>query len=348
MARVAVVSYRLGGADGVSVEAAKWVDALRALGHDVSTVAGSGAADALVPGLALDATATPDAPVAEALGRADVVVVENVASLPLNPRVRESLYRVLEGRPALWRHHDLAGQRPHLAHLGGPRDDPAWRHVTINELSAAQLAASGIDAAVEPNRFDCDPPPGGREATRAALGVGAATLLLVAGRALERKNIPGAIGLAEALGATLWVLGPAEDGYAPTLDALVAAARVRVVRGLARGATVHDAYAACDAVVQSSTWEGFGNPTIESVTHRRPLALFAYPVSREITRHGFRFFSLDDAGGLAGFLAAPDAGLLEHNLALARAHYDLADLPARLDALLAPLGAGARDASLKR
>ena len=37
-----VVSYRLGGQDGVSVEAAKWAWAFGQLGFDVATIAGSG------------------------------------------------------------------------------------------------------------------------------------------------------------------------------------------------------------------------------------------------------------------------------------------------------------------
>ena len=55
MSRVAVVSFRLGGTDGVSIEAAKWVGALRHLGHHVTTVAGSGSADCIIAGLAADA-----------------------------------------------------------------------------------------------------------------------------------------------------------------------------------------------------------------------------------------------------------------------------------------------------
>ena len=49
---MAVVSYRLGGADGVSTEAAKWINAFRYLGCSVTTVAGDGDADWLEPGLA--------------------------------------------------------------------------------------------------------------------------------------------------------------------------------------------------------------------------------------------------------------------------------------------------------
>ncbi|HEV2427121.1 MAG TPA: glycosyltransferase family 4 protein [Acidimicrobiales bacterium] len=348
MARVAVVSYRLSGADGVSVEAAKWIAALRALGHQVTTVAGSGRADVLVPGLALDATETPDAPVAAALDGVDLVVIENVGSLPLNPSARESLYRVLAGRATLWRHHDLPWQRPHLARHDAPHDDPKWRHVTINEISRAELAQRGIVADCVPNTFDCNPPRGDRTTTRAALGLGDEWLALLAGRALERKNVPGALALCEEIGATLWVLGPAEDGYGSTLDALIARSSARVILGLPTGHDVHDAYTASDLVVQSSTWEGFGNPTIEAFTHRRPLALYPYPVSREITRHGFRFFGLDDAKGVADFLTRPDEELYDHNLALAREHYDIVGLPARFDALLAPFGLATAGASLAR
>ncbi|HSH23456.1 MAG TPA: hypothetical protein VK975_05265, partial [Acidimicrobiales bacterium] len=51
----AVLSFRLGGPDGVSVEAAKWAWALARLGFSVGTVAGEGDADVIVPGLAAGA-----------------------------------------------------------------------------------------------------------------------------------------------------------------------------------------------------------------------------------------------------------------------------------------------------
>ena len=52
--RAAIVSYRLGMADGVSVTAAQWASALQRLGMRVRTVAGDGDPDVRVPGLALD------------------------------------------------------------------------------------------------------------------------------------------------------------------------------------------------------------------------------------------------------------------------------------------------------
>ncbi|MGH3429423.1 MAG: hypothetical protein ACRDQZ_17960, partial [Mycobacteriales bacterium] len=82
-ATVAVLSFRLGAADGVSVAAAQWVGALRRLGCQVRTVAGAGTADRLVPGLAFD-TRRPARrqDVEAALRGVDLVVVENVCSLP--------------------------------------------------------------------------------------------------------------------------------------------------------------------------------------------------------------------------------------------------------------------------
>jgi glycosyltransferase involved in cell wall biosynthesis len=149
-------------------------------------------------------------------------------------------------------------------------------------------------------------------------------------RAIPRKNVAGALALCRSLDATLWILGPAEDGYGDELEALLDASDVEVRRFLPRGVTMADAYAACDLVVMPSTWEGFGNPVLESVTHRRPLALNPYPVAQEFSAVGLRFFHLDDVEDIERFLEQPDDALFDENLALARRHFNLADLPERL------------------
>ena len=332
-----MVSFRLGGEDGVAIEAAKWARALGRLGWTVRTVAGAGPVDTVLPGLAMHAAEPPTrTEVDGALADADLVIVENLCSLPLNRRASALLAAACAGRPTLLHHHDLPWQRPHLAHLPPPPDDKAWAHVTINELSRTQLATRGITATTVYNAFEPDPVPGDGTRVRAALGVRDSTpLLLQPTRALARKNIAGAINLAEAVDATYWLLGPAEDGYGPELERLVARARCRVVLGVpVGGCSIADAYAACSAVLLPSFWEGFGNPSVESATYRRPLAIGRYPVATELAAFGFDWFDADDPAPLAHWLDDPDAHLLARNHEVAAQHFNLGDLPARLSGVL--------------
>jgi glycosyltransferase involved in cell wall biosynthesis len=338
---VALLSFRLGRVDGVSVVAAHWARSLRRLGFDVTTIAGDGPVDRLVPGLAFDATEPPAAAELEdVLATVDLVVVENLCTIPLNVPAALVTAAVLRDRPAVMHHHDPPWQRERFAHVTElPVDDPAWAHVTINQLTRRQLAERGIEATTIYNGFDVDDPPGDREATRAALGVGSGELLCAHPvRAIERKNVPAALALCEQLDATYWLLGGAEEGYGPELDRLIGSARCRVIQARCPLGPLRHAYAAADAVVFPSMWEGFGNPPIEAAIHRRPAAVGAYPVAEELRAFGFRWFPADDPAPLAAFLASPDDGLLDHNRAVARAHFSLDVLTDRIAALLEPRG----------
>jgi glycosyltransferase involved in cell wall biosynthesis len=262
-----------------------------------------------------------------AIGDVDVVVVENLLSLPLNRSAADVVSSVLRGRPALLRHHDLAWERPQFASTGYEvPTDPRWAHVAINSLSAASLAARGIDASVLPNRFPLD---GWSPAAARDDGL----LLLHPARAIPRKDVPAGIRLAEALGATYWLTGPAEDDYESELIAALGAATCPVRLGLA--STAAEAYAACDAVAFPSRIEGFGNPVIESALARRPLAVHRYPVLvADLEPLGFRWFDAAEPTPLAAFLADPDDSLLDHNEAVARANFGLDRLPGELSAVL--------------
>jgi glycosyltransferase involved in cell wall biosynthesis len=101
-----------------------------------------------------------------------------------------------------------------------------------------------------------------------------------------------------------------------------------------------EAYAACDVVLLPSSWEGFGNPSIESATHRRPLAIGSYPVAAELAAFGFRWFDSAAPRPVAAWLEHPDAALLDDNHALASRYFNVADLPGRLSAVLDGLGMG--------
>jgi mannosylglucosylglycerate synthase len=373
----AIVSFRLGAQDGVSVQAGTWARALAALGLAVRRVAGELAdgprpGDVVVPGLAVGAEGAVGptgqlAPGAEppraaeveaALTGAQVIVVENVLSLPLNLPAAEVLTEVLERRLAdgdttvVLHHHDFAWQRANCAHLPEslPPKLPGAVHVTINDFSRQELADRGVEAVTVRNAFDLDAPRGRRDETRAALGVGPDELIVLQPtRAVPHKNIPAALRLCDALADRMggravryWLPGPAEDGFAAELADLIEGARVPVLRHhpstlpvYSGTATMADAYAACDLVVFPSTGgEGFGLPVIEAVWAGRPLAVARYPALAEILAFGFEFLPVADPDRVAVALEGPDPAVADRNLALARRHFSLDALTARLADLL--------------
>ncbi len=358
------MSFRLGGADGVAIEAEKWSWALGELGYDVRRVAGAiedggRPDDVVLPGLAFDAAGgrVTSAPVdagaiTAALDGADLVVVENLCSLPLNMDAAHAVARAAgehHGR-VVFRHHDLPWQRRHLAHLATdlpPRVKGAL-HATINLRSRRELEARGFAGATTVhNYFDLDPAPGDRDATRAQFGFGDDELVVLQpSRAIERKNVPGAVRFASYIARRepdrrvhLWVAGPAEEGYADTLARIIERSDVPVSVG--RAARVADAYAACDVVVFPSTWEGFGNPVIESIAARRACAAFPYPVLAEIVAAGVRCFSTEQPDVPVRFLAESEQRretYFDVNLRRARLSFSLADLPGAIDQAFAAHG----------
>lgn len=354
------VSFRLGGDDGVSVEARKWAWALHELGFETRRVAGeiensSEPDDVVIPGLAIDpAGAEPADPHAlrAALEGADLVIVDNLCSLPLNVEAARAVARATgehHGR-VTFRHHDLPWQRRHLKHLESefpPALDGAL-HATINLRSRRELHARGYaDAVTIHNYFDLDPPPADRTAARRELDFAADDfVLLQPARAIERKNVPGALRFAQQLHALLpdhalrlWVSGPAEDGYAPVLDRILERAQIPMTIG--RASTAGTAYAASDLVVYPSTWEGFGNPVIESIAYRRACVAYPYPVLAELVAAGVRVFSTQQPENVVKFLAEQPAvreRYFEANVSRARVSYSLADLPAAIDECFAGHG----------
>lgn len=280
-----------------------------------------------VPGLGWPVTGDPiESDVRAAVDDADVVIVVNVLSLPLHPRAAEVVASALRGRRAVLLHLDLPWQRDGMAIPGPwPPTDDEWDHVVINELSRTQLAARGVDARVIRNAIDVDEQRGER-----VVEVDVRPLLLHPARAIARKDVPAALRLAEQLGGTYWLTGPAEEGY--PVDEVLAGARCPVLRRPMP--SIPDAYASCDGVLFPSRWEGFGQPVLEAAVHRRPIAVGAYPVADELRAFGFEWFPTDDAAPLAAFLAAPDDALHDRNEAVVREHFSLHRLRADLAGLL--------------
>src|SRR5215471_5789898 len=152
-----MVSFRLGGVDGVAVEARKWQWALEQLGFEVRRVAGeiegeSAAGDVALPWLAIGAeNDEPDlSALASALDGSALVVVENMCSLPLNLTAARAVTRVLQGMRTrvVFHNHDLPSQRRAYARFVNefpPRIDGAL-HVTINLRSRRELSSLGFPA----------------------------------------------------------------------------------------------------------------------------------------------------------------------------------------------------------
>jgi len=328
------VSFRLGGSDGVSVEAGKWEWALGQLGFRVRRVAGElidgiRPDDTWIPFLAIEpspgAGPEPDALGASIAG-ADLVVVENLCSLPLNIDASTMTAQVLsehDGR-VVFHHHDLPWERPRLAHLTEfPPRRPNSLHITVNDIARRSLAERGIEAQTIRNAFDLDPILGNRDDTRAAFGLGTDdVVVLQPSRAIPRKEVERGIKFSEHLAELVadrpiryWLTGPAEEGFGPELEQLIGHASVPVTRGAA--SRVEDAYAACDVVVFPSSREGFGD---------------------ELVSLGLSLFSVDDPARVADWLQHPETGLLESNRTCLHANFDLTDLPDRIRTAFAAIG----------
>lgn len=355
--RVCVVSHRLGGMDGVSVEAAKWVDAFRALGWEVTRAAGHFAdsgepGDVRVRGLwaaqpGEEPPPVDQATIAELCRAHDLLVLDNAGSLWSAPLASVAFeHHALAARiPTIARHHDPAWQGIALRTPTPdtvPLHHPAFIHVLINELTREEFAHRWPELAVTGalqivyNRVSVDAfADGARTSTRRLLGVGPRELLLVHPARVEalNKNIPGAVEFARRLEAVAgrtvryWLTDP-DCATDPEVTAALA-----VAPGLLRGRAPSqaDMYAAADLVLLPSTWEGWGLPVIEGAAAQRPIVAGPYPVLDEIRALGLRVYDPAEVDEVGRILTTPGASrsVIRANTA-AVAQFDTESLPGEL------------------
>jgi glycosyltransferase involved in cell wall biosynthesis len=320
--RACLVSQRLGGYDGVSIEAAKWHNALGRLGWSVTRVAGFFAGGHKYSDVTLDGLWAPSyggrapAPDISRISRLveyhDLLVIDNVGSLPTCPEAALALEAeaIRQGVPTVVRHHDPPWQSlTPVWELDDrfPLHDPRMLHVTINRLTEAEYRRrypelARTDAVITIyNTIDFGALAGGRRAgTRREKGIADDAFLLVhPARNIARKNIPGAVRVAGELhrrtgrDVHYWLTDPTGSVGNPP-------AGVVVHRGHADNQA--DLYAAADVVVLPSLWEGWGLPVLEAAAARRLIVTTPYPVLGEIHRLGIDTVDRNDVERLIGLL----------------------------------------------
>lgn len=348
----AFISFRFGPTDGVSVVARSWMAALEQFGFRITTISGETGSDVVVDGMGLSPTGrSVDAISADldtALADADLIIVENLLTIPMNLDASRAATRVLAGHHVIVHHHDPPWHRERFAHITElPATSQGWLHVAINRILREELADRGIHSTLIYNGFEVpDPAPSEetearRASVRSDLGVDPDEFLVAHPvRAIERKNVPAAIRLCEELGATYWLLGPAEEDYASTLEQVLGAARCRVIHA-SRGDRA-DIYAACDHVTFPSTWEGFGNPPIEASLYRRTVDVGTYPVGSELRELGFNWLDASDAAAVRAIHTASHSRdldeMLNNNETVAREHFSFERMTTALEGLLMRAG----------
>ena len=348
MPKCSFLSFRFGPTDGVSVVAQNWAEVLAGLGFEVSWVAGSfepgwksPGETTIVEGLGIGDEQAPNmSELHNALNGQDLVIVENLLSIPLNLAASHAVAEVLRGRPTIIHHHDPPWQREQYSHIEDlPVDDLAWKHVTINELTRREMSARGIKAVTIYNGFNVDVELGNRELTRKRLCIPEETLLVAHPvRAIERKGIDKAIEVTEKLGGTYWISGPAEDNYGPQLVTELSSAKCPVIHLSLENRA--DIYAAADLIAFPSTWEGFGNPPIEAAIYHRPVFVGNYPVADELRGLGFHWFAVEDTDAMRERLNDAEGlnTLLKHNFNVASRELSSKKMAQRLSNLIIEAG----------
>lgn len=303
-----------------------------------------------------------------------LLVCENVFSLPLNMPFTAALdgYVRQRGIDCFAIHHESIWQNPDFERCGlgelrrklYPSRSPSIRHVVTSDLSREEfMQRTGLDATCWRNSFDFDDsrlPDEFNAMLRKDLGLAdGEVMFLQPTLAIARKSIELSVRFAEDFSdasgrdATLVVTGPCEEGYDSRFARLCRESTVRVAHipnwagahrddpAAASPYDIHDLYARADMVTFPSSREGFGNPVLESVVHRKPLLVAEYPVLEELRGFGFQFLSLDGSAveRVIKLLERPQLleEMLDRNYEIGRRNFSLEMLEQQMRAAISAL-----------
>lgn len=360
MRRLVYLSHQLGGYDGVSIEARKWMTALGTLGYVVTAAAGRLLTHTLAgtpllplpalwrpeiaPGRLGEAPALHDADIAAVIeaggGPGGLAVIDNVATLPTAVDNTLRLVGALEaaGMRMLIRHHDPhwdeATRRPDRRF---PLDPQRSRHVAISGYLRDRLREQrGIDAQVCRNTLDMDRlMRGDRAGCRRECGLSEGDLVLLHPvTPYPRKDVGAAARFADTVAAgwdgrvVYWLTGGGPDP-------LSGHGRYTFMAG--RHGSSADMYAAADAVLLTSSWEGWGNPVAEGAALGLPVVTGEWPALAEMRRIGLRDIPVS-APDAAARLLSEVGGRAAHRITQLRTALDGSRLPRELEELLAGAG----------
>ena len=279
--------------------------------------------------------------VARALDGADLVVVENLVSLPAERRapVTPSIACCMVGARSFAITtcpgsatcvHEL--RRPAIKRPG------ATSRSTISLGDELTRAGHRRDARCA-TPFDCAPAAGSQSGRRDhRLALDERVVIVMPTRAIPRKNVAGALASPSRSDATLWLLGPAEDGFDDALDDYSpppACASCVACHGASTSTTPtrRVTWSSCPPRGRGlATRARVGDPS--SSARRLPL-----PGTRRDPRISVFVSSISRMRRpSAASLTTPDEGSSDHNLALAVQHFNVADLPGRLATVLEAVG----------
>lgn len=403
MATVAFVSFSLKSRDSVAVETEKWFRILGELGHEPCRVAGyipdAGEEDHILPELnhldpeieaftgalfgkggrrddlvdELDRLAgVIEAGLERVFGDVgpDLVVAQNIFSLPLNLPLSAALCRWLErtGTACIAVHHDYCWDDPRFispalpdivtAYIPAPL--PQILHVSMDARGRDELySRSGLAATQVARCHDF----GGEAAAAQGGGVPHVApsrlrellLFLPAGegdcQCLDRsigflKEFRSVSGRSARL-----LLGGDRGGFGSTPgERLPAEIESEILfaadggGGGPAGAGRYLPYEYCDAVIIPDACRGFGNSLLESIVYRKPLLVADSDEADALRSRGVQFLMLDEraAERLVSLMEHPDlmAEMVNRNFELGRKHFSLEVLRGRVAELMASLVPG--------